>query len=317
MDLKNAIKEHGLALGLDRIGFARAEALPGDSLREWLASGCSAGMEWMAGRVEMRLDPRLMLPGARTVIVMAANYFPPGDNPGDCRMDPRLARIARYALGDDYHVVLRSRLKSLLAFIRTLAPAAEARICVDSAPIWEKEWARRAGIGWRGKHSLIIAPGLGSWITLGEIVTDLELEPDQPVPDLCGACTLCMESCPAGALTSPSTLDARRCIAYHTIESADDIPAAVRTAMGNRIFGCDICQAACPWNLKWAVPAADPSFHPRPHWQNAPLAELARWPEERFIAAAQRSPLQRRGYAGFIRSVRAAIANLQELPPLP
>lgn len=308
MDLKSVILERAFSLGFDRIGFARAEALLDHALRGWLEKGFNAEMAWMAARLPMRLDPRVMMPGARTVIVAAANYFTKGESSGD----PRLACIARYALGDDYHRVLKDRLKELLVFIRTLAPGVQARICVDAAPIWEKEWARRAGIGWRGKHSLIIAPELGSWILLGEIVTSLDLEPDQPIPDRCGSCTLCLEACPTGALIAPSTLDARRCIAYHTIESGAAIPEAVRRAMGNRIFGCDICQSVCPWNLLWAVPADAPSFHPRPHWRNAPLAELVHWPEERFTAAAHRSPLQRRGYAGFIRNVEAALANLHE-----
>lgn len=308
MDLKSAIREQGLALGLDRIGFARAEVLPGEALKNWLQKGYNAEMAWMAARLPMRLDPRVLMPGARTVIVAATNYFSPGEGSGD----PRLACIARYALGEDYHRVLGRRLKKLLVFIRTLAPGVEARICVDSAPIWEKEWARLAGIGWRGRHSLIIAPQLGSWITLGEIVISLDLEPDQPLSDRCGSCTLCLEACPTGALIAPSTLDARRCSAYHTIESGAAIPEAVRRAMANRVFGCDICQSVCPWNRQWAVPAADPCFHPRPHWQNAPLAELALWPEERYSAAAQHSPLQRRGYDGFIRNVEAALANLHE-----
>jgi len=308
MDLKSVILERAFSLGFDRIGFARAEALPGEALKIWLEKGCNAEMAWMAARLPMRLDPRVMLPGARTVIVAAANYFTKGESSGD----PRLACIARYALGDDYHHVLKDRLKELLVFIRTLAPGVEARICVDAAPIWEKEWARRAGTGWRGKPSLIIAPELGSWILLGEIVTSLDLEPDQPIPDRCGSCTLCLEACPTGALIAPCTLDARRCIAYHTIESGDAIPDAVRRAMGNRIFGCDICQSVCPWNIRWAVPANDPSFHPRPHWRNAPLAELALWTEGRFAAAVHRSSMQRRGYAGFIRNVEAALANLHE-----
>ena len=227
MDLKSVILERAFSLGFDRIGFARAEALLDHALRGWLEKGFNAEMAWMAARLPMRLDPRVMMPGARTVIVAAANYFTKGESSGD----PRLACIARYALGDDYHRVLKDRLKELLVFIRTLAPGVQARICVDAAPIWEKEWARRAGIGWRGKHSLIIAPELGSWILLGEIVTSLDLEPDQPIPDRCGSCTLCLEACPTGALIAPSTLDARRCIAYHTIESGAAIPEAVRRAM--------------------------------------------------------------------------------------
>ncbi|HNW60880.1 MAG TPA: tRNA epoxyqueuosine(34) reductase QueG [bacterium] len=305
MELKSAIVERARSLGFDRIGFARAEALPGGVLQQRLAMDYYSGLGWMAERLEMRLDPRRLLPGARTVIVAAITYYAAEEPPEA----PHLARVSRYAWGEDYHRVIRKRLKALLAFVRECAPGVQGRLCVDAAPIMEKEWARRAGIGWVGKHSLVLAPGLGSWIFLGEIVTDLEVEPDQPVAERCGACTLCLEACPTGALVAPYTLDTQRCLACLTIETEVDLPEEVRRALGNRVFGCDICQSVCPWNRKWAVPAADPVFQPRPLWLSAGLEELAAWSPEQFAAAAKGSPLQRRSYAGFMRMVRAAQAN--------
>ena len=306
MKLKAFIINQAHTLGFDRIGFARAESLPEEPLQRWLADGYHDGMAWMAERLPMRLDPQRLLPGARSVIVVAVNYFSAEIPPEE----PHLARIARYAQVEDYHLVVKRRLKLLLECIRQLAPSIDTRICVDAAPIWEKEWARRAGIGWRGKHSLIIAPELGSWIVLGEIVTTLELPPDEPLPDRCASCTLCMEACPTGALVAPCTLDCRRCIAYHTIESSVAIPDEVQKAMGNRIFGCDICQSVCPWNHTWAHPADEALFAPPSLWPPSSLLELDGWSEERFSRAAHRTPLQRRGYDGFRRNLQAALKNL-------
>jgi epoxyqueuosine reductase len=308
MDLKAYIIEQARTLGFDRIGFAGVEPLPEEPLQRWLANDYHDGMAWMGERLAMRLDPEVMMPGARTVIVLAANYFS-AQEPTE---DPRLARIARYAWGEDYHRVLQKRLKTLLTRIREIEPAAEGRLCVDSAPIMEKEWARRAGIGWRGKNSLILAPELGSWIFLCEIVTNLELPPDHPVEERCGSCTKCLEACPTGALVAPYIVDTRRCLACLTIETEEEIPAEYHQALGNRVFGCDICQEACPWNRQWARPVGDPAFHPRPHWLSTPLTELITWSETQFREAARHSPLQRRGYDGFVRNVKAALQNLPE-----
>lgn len=287
MDLKAALCAEARSLGLDRIGFARADALPGAVLQERLTRGYYRGMPWMAERLMLRLDPRLLLPGARTVIVAAVNYYSAQEPPEA----PHLARVSRYAWGEDYHRVIKRRLKALLRSIRDLAPGVQGRLCVDAAPILEKEWARRAGIGWVGKHSLVIAPELGSWIFLGEIVTDHELAPDAPVAEQCGGCSRCIEACPTGALVAPYTLDPRRCLAYQTIESREAIPEELRPALGNRVFGCDICQSVCPWNRRWAAPAADAVFSARPHWRATPLTELATWTPEQYAAATQGSPL--------------------------
>ncbi len=308
MDLKAALCAEARSLGFDRIGFAQADALPGAVLQERLARGYYRGMPWMAERLMLRLDPRLLLPGARTVITAAVNYYSAQEPPEATH----LARVSRYAWGEDYHRVIKRRLKALLGSLREWVPEVQGRLCVDAAPILEKEWARRAGIGWVGKHSLVIAPELGSWIFLGEIVTDLELAPDAPVAEQCGGCSRCLEACPTGALVAPYALDPRRCLAYQTIESREAIPEELRPALGNRVFGCDICQSVCPWNQRWAAPAADAVFSARPHWRATPLTELAIWTPEQYAAAAQGSPLQRREYAAFMGAVAAALKNQLE-----
>jgi epoxyqueuosine reductase len=308
-DLKSFIITRSLALGFDQIGMSPAEPLPGHRLQTWLADGCHGEMAYMTNHQDLRLDPCRLLPGATTVLVLAANYY----TPFPLTTDPSQGAISRYAWGKDYHDVLRKRLQQLVKEIQTQAPETKSRVFVDSAPVLEKEWAIRAGIGWMGKHSCIISPKFGSWIFLAEIILDLELPADEPIKNRCGSCRLCVEACPTGALVRPYVVDSRKCISYLTIEQAADrgIPAELQLKMANRIFGCDVCQSVCPWNNKLAKPTQDPSFFPKPQFLNAPLAELVQWSEEKYSQLATQSPIKRAKYAGFIRNVQAALANLK------
>lgn len=305
MDLKRHIIDHARRLGFDHVGFAAADALPAEPLDAWLDQGFHGTMQYMNNHRAMRLDPRVMLPGARSLIVVAVNYY----TPFEPAIAPDQACISRYAWGDDYHLLIRKRLKSLLAYIHDLVPTVEGRLCVDSAPVLEKAWAVRAGIGWMGKHSCIISPRLGSWIFLGELITNLELAADTAVQDRCGSCRLCLQACPTGAIVAPAVIDSRRCLSYLTIEHKGEIPAPYRPALGNRIFGCDICQQVCPWNQKKATATTEPALAPRPVWQNAPLTELAAWSEEVFNDNVRQSALKRMRYEGFIRNVAAGVEN--------
>ncbi len=306
-EISSFIVQRATLLGFNQVGFAPVTPLSGEKLHEWLAREYHGEMAYMANHRDLRLNPALLLPGAQTVVVLATNYY----TPFTASPDPEIGAISRYAWGTDYHHTLRKRLKILLAEIHALEPQAQGRVFVDSAPILEKEWALRSGIGWMGKHSCIISPQFGSWIFLAEIVLNLPLEPTSPIKNRCGQCRLCMDACPTGALLEPFVLDSRRCLSYLTIELKADrpIPEEFHSAMANRIFGCDVCQEVCPWNNKPAKPTRDESFFPRPGLFNQPLTKLANWCEKDFSAQVRQSPIKRTGYAGWMRNVQAALKN--------
>ena len=304
--LAAAIKSEAEALGFDQAGIAAAEPLDGRHLHEWLADGCHGGMAWMARNPEMRLNPALLLPGCRSVLMTASSYYGPAPQPG-----AGTGIIARYARGEDYHFVLRRKLRELVRRIQLLAPGTAARICIDSAPLHEKSWAVRAGIGWQGKNTLIISPQAGSLIVLGALLLDIELEPDAGQAGQCGRCRRCIKACPTGALSEPGRLDARRCLAYYTIEhsSAGPIPDEIAQRMGRRIFGCDICQEVCPFNRQPLRHSREPAFAPRPLSLQTPLAQLAALSEGEFAAAFDRTPVIRATWSGFLRQVQTALAQ--------
>ena len=264
-------------------------------------------MQWMAKDPERRADPRKILPGCQSIICVGMNYWTdiqPEEGPG-------YGRIARYAWGKDYHHLLQKRLKNLEQSISEFAPESTTRSYVDTGPIMEKIWAQRAGLGWIGKHSNLVSPTLGSWLLLGEILTTLELEPDEPGSDLCGTCTLCIRACPTQAITEPYIVDATKCISYLTIEYRDDlnsIPQELRSQMGNRIFGCDDCQLVCPWN-KFAQPTAEGDFAPRHGFDDESLVVLFRWSEAEWASATEGSALRRVGYQGWLRNLAVALGN--------
>src|SRR5688572_2026501 len=263
----SSIKDKARDLGFDLCGIAPADSFPELAfLREWLQRGYAGTMEWMARSADRRADVRHVVPGARSVIVTGTLYNT--DRPYSSDLPADVARISRYAWGDDYHEVLKRRLDALLDWIRaSLAPSELERFAacgyVDTGPIQERVYAQYAGLGWIGKNTCLINRELGSWLFLSAIISDLPLAPDAPALDHCGRCTLCIDACPTGAITAPYQLDARRCLSYLTIENKREIPDEYRDALAAHAYGCDICQDVCPWNRKAAV-TSDPPWRPRP-----------------------------------------------------
>src|SRR5687767_6670396 len=265
MSISQAIKREARYLGFDAVGITSVLPDPPahgllDRLQEWLRRGYHGTMAWMARDPDRRAHPQIVLPGCRSIISLGMNY-----DSGLRAFEGRgHGRIARYAWGKDYHGVLGDRLALLENKVRDLAPEAITRSYVDTGPVMEKAWAQQAGLGWIGKHSNLVSAQYGSWLLLGEILTTLALDPDEPGTDLCGSCTLCLKACPTGAIAEPYVVDARKCISYLTIElhkPDDRIPDELAGRMGNRIFGCDDCLDVCPYNVN-ASPAAEPAFQP-------------------------------------------------------
>ncbi|MDD2663592.1 MAG: tRNA epoxyqueuosine(34) reductase QueG [Dechloromonas sp.] len=302
--LKEGIRAAGRALGFSALGVARAD--PGEAavagLRDWLATGRHGDMDYMARHAELRADPRLLHPGTLTVISAAVDYLPHRKSVDD----PAAAAISRYAQGRDYHKVVRGRLQKLADAIGELAGPFGYRVFSDSAPVMEVEFARQAGLGWRGKHTLLLSRE-GSWRFLGEIYTDLPLEPDAPVTGHCGHCRACLDACPTGAIVAPYEVDARRCISYLTIELAGPIPEPMRPLIGNRIYGCDDCQTCCPWNRFARL--GDPEFAPRHGLDSATLVDLLAWSEEEFSTRLAGNPIRRIGHERWLRNIAVALGN--------
>jgi len=269
--------------------------------------GYHGTMQWMAKDPERRTDPRKILPGCQSIICVGMNYWTdiqPEEGPG-------YGRIARYAWGKDYHRLLQKRLKNLEQSISEFAPESTTRSYVDTGPVMEKIWAQRAGLGWIGKHSNLVSPTFGSWLLLGEVLTTLELEPDEPGTDLCGTCTLCIRACPTQAIIEPYIVDATKCISYLTIEYREDlntISPELRSQMGNRIFGCDDCLDACPYNVN-ASPTKETAFLPTPLTRSPKLTQLSQMNEESFGNTFQGSPIRRPKHSGFQRNIQVALSN--------
>jgi epoxyqueuosine reductase len=298
------VKARAVELGFDQVGIAPVDALSErDRYLEWIAQHYEGTMGYMARRVEERLDPMKYLAGAKTVVVVAKNYYtdPPAGGP------PDRGFISRYAWGEDYHHVLGRKLEELAQELRD--QGAKAKVCVDTAPVLEKAWAQAAGIGWQGKHSNVISKEFSSWIFLGEILTDAELAYDAPfAKGHCGMCTRCIDVCPTGAIVAPYVVDARLCISYLTIEHRGVIPRELRPKMGNLIFGCDLCQDVCPWN-RFAKKVEEPGFWPREGNYLPALAELAGLSNEEFRRRFRGSPVLRAKRSGFVRNVVIALGN--------
>ncbi|HKA24274.1 MAG TPA: tRNA epoxyqueuosine(34) reductase QueG [Candidatus Eisenbacteria bacterium] len=308
------MKSRARALGAGAVGIARVDeespALDAHRLRRWLASGFAADLAYMTRGVERRSDPRLSLPGARSVIVLAFDYaFPSRDAEDEStRRAHGAARIARYARGRDYHRVVPKRLWALAEWLREERPGTNARAYVDTGPVLERAWAARAGVGWTGKHTLMLAADQGSWFVLGVLLTDCPLAPDRPLEDRCGRCTRCLDACPTGAIVAPYQVDARRCISYLTIERRGAIPLELRPLIGERVFGCDDCQDACPWNrLAAESPIAD--FRPRGDLLERPLVSWLDLDEAAFQARFRGTALARARRDGFLRNVCVALGN--------
>jgi epoxyqueuosine reductase len=309
------IRELALACGFELAGVARAASAPNFTrYQEWVAAGFAGQMGYLSDhRAALRDDARKLLPSARSVICVGKVYNAPA--PYSTRFEePERAWIARYAWGDDYHDVVRRGLERLDAMLRDRAShvraSYESRICVDTAPLLERSYARAAGLGWIGKNTCLINQQAGSWFFLGELLTSFEIEPDSPPPARCGSCTRCIDACPTAAIVPAGdgfALDARRCISYFTIELRSAIPEAWRGAMGRQIFGCDICQDVCPWNRRAAV-TNDVEFAPREF--APPLEKLAALSESEFRAMFRGSPVTRARYAGFLRNVAVAMGSI-------
>lgn len=301
--LKQDIRQWGRELGFSVIGFASAEPIDDAGYLGWLAAGYHGDMDYMARNLDKRPRPGELLPGTRTIITARLDYHQ-GELP---RPTPETAIVSRYALGRDYHKVMRNRLQKLAERIAGATGPFLHRAFSDSAPVMEVELAGRAGLGWRGKHTLLLSR-TGSWSFLGELYTDLALPPDAPDTDHCGRCTACLDHCPTRAFVAPYVLDARRCISYLTIEHAGPIPEDLRPLMGTRIYGCDDCQAACPWN-RFAQTTAITDFLPRNGLEHSTLAKLFAWTEAEFETRLAGSPIRRIGFERWLRNLAVALGN--------
>ncbi len=306
--LKENIRSLGQKLGFSAIGVARAEpdARAVARLRDWLAAGKHGDMDYMARHADLRARPAELHPGTLTVISAAVDYLPHAK----IADQPEQAAISRYAQGRDYHKVIRNRLQKLAEAIAAEIGPYGYRVFSDSAPVMEVEYAQQAGIGWRGKHTLLLSKE-GSWRFLGDIYCDLPLPPDAPIEPHCGTCTACIDACPTGAITAPYEVDARRCISYLTIELAGPIPSELRPLIGNRIYGCDDCQLYCPWNRFARLGDAD--FAPRHGLDSARLVELFAWDEATFNERLAGNPIRRIGHERWLRNIAVAIGNA---PPM-
>jgi epoxyqueuosine reductase len=309
------IKQWGRELGFQQIGIAEI-ALNDDAahLREWLAAQHHGEMGYMQRHGEKRWRPEQLVPGTLRAISVRMDYWPDeARDADDVLNDAQLAYVSRYALGRDYHKVLRTRLQSLADTITSQIGTHGYRVFVDSGPVLEKALARNAGLGWIGKHTNVLNRQAGSYFFLGEILTDLPLPVDTPVTPHCGTCTECIDICPTQAIIAPYTLDARRCISYLTIELRGAIPIEFRKAMGNRIYGCDDCQLVCPWN-KYAQATKERDFTPRHRLDCSTLVELFAWTEAEFLQRTEGSAIRRIGYECWLRNIAVALGNAPHSP---
>lgn len=299
-ELKKYIIDRAETLGFADVAFARAERMDEESrrLEEWLNNGRHGKMDYMENYFEKRVDPTKLVPGAKTVVVLAFNYYTEEE-----QKDPDAPKISKYALGRDYHRVLKKKLKKLFGEIEEEAGELNGRYFVDSAPVLERDWARRSGLGWMGKNTMIIHPKRGSYFFLAEMIFDLELPPDDPISDYCGTCRRCIEACPTDAIDEEGySMDGSRCISYLTIENKDEIPAEFEGDMENWMFGCDICQDVCPWN-SFSEEHDEPDFGPRMDILDMEEEDWHELTEETFDELFSGSAVRRTKYEGLKRNI--------------
>ena len=308
--LATNIKHWGKELGFQHVGFCDTQLEEAEGhLLSWLKAGYHGRMEYMARHGTKRSRPNELEPGTISVISVRMDYLPAeDDNPEHILSNPEQAYVARYALGRDYHKLLRQRLQKLSTRIEKEIGSFGYRVFTDSAPVLEKALAEKAGLGWIGKHSNLLAEQTGSWFFLGEIYTDLPLPTDTKSINHCGTCTSCIDICPTKAIVAPYTVDARLCISYLTIELREAIPVDLRPLIGNRIYGCDDCQLVCPWN-RFATPTPETDFLPRHKLDNITLLELFSWTEDEFLSNTEGSPIRRIGYECWLRNIAVALGN--------
>jgi epoxyqueuosine reductase len=323
--LAHSLKAEARRLGFDACGISAAQRLSEEEARlaQWLAAGRHASMRWMENHYDKRLDPRLLVDGARSVISVIHNYYHPDPAGAPASGVPatdqvpgagspeeggkRVGKISRYARGDDYHHVLKEKLFLLFEWLREEAGDVGGRAFVDSAPVMDKAWAARSGLGWIGKSTMLLNRQRGTFFFVGELIVDIDLPPDGPIPDYCGSCTRCLDACPTGALDAPYQIDANRCISYLTIEHrGSELPEGMSSELADWIFGCDICQDVCPWN-KFSRVSDEERFAPRPGLASTELREWAEIDLEEFRRLFKNSPVKRTKFEGFQRNVRAAL----------
>jgi len=313
--LRVELQQLAQQLGFGAVGIAELDlAADEQHLLRWLDQGCHGDMHYMARHGVLRSRPAQLVPGSVRAICVRQDYYPKEAAQAEQVLaDPTLGYVSRYALGRDYHKVLRGQLKRLAQQLLERIGPFGYRVCVDSAPVLEKALARNAGLGWIGKHTNLLSRDAGSWFFLGEILTDLPLPADAAPSEHCGSCTACIDICPTHAIIGPKQLDARRCVSYLTIEHHGSIPLELRPGLGNRIYGCDDCQLVCPWN-KFAHAAAHPDFKTRHNLDRAQLTELFAWTEAQFLERMRGSAILRIGYERWLRNIAVALGNA---PPSP
>lgn len=295
------IKDESKRLGFSSCGISKARFLSeeADNFEKWLTKGYQGSMSYLEKNIDKRLDPRLLVPGSKSVISLSYNYFPPKK-----LNEENNFIISKYAYGKDYHKVLKKKLKKLFASIREKIGEIEGRVFVDSAPIHERAWAKLSGLGWVGKNSLLINKNKGSYFFLAEIICDLELEYDEPVLNRCGSCTRCIDACPTDAITEAQVIDANKCISYLTIENKENIPEELNGSLTDSIFGCDICQDVCPWN-KRSTPHNEKEFLPNKELKKLKRKDWIEITEETFNKIFEGSAVKRTKYKGLTRNIKA------------
>lgn len=306
--LSKQIKEKAFQLGCDKVGIVPADVLTNEreKLVEWLKRGFHGEMKWMEREPEKRTDPRILFPSARSVVVVAVNYYTPHQHEDSNKS----GKISRYAWGDDYHDVVGEKLKALLDWIKDEMPQAEGKVCVDIQPMMDKAWAVRAGFGWIGKHTNLITQDYGSWVFIGELILNLELEYDtEQTGEHCGTCTLCIEACPTDAIVEPFLVDSNKCISHATIElRSESLPDDIVENLDGWLYGCDICQDVCPWN-RFQQETDEMRFEPRVGNINAGLEELLNLNHEEYVIRFRRSAIKRAKLSGLKRNAKAVLSS--------
>lgn len=311
VSLTEKIRKKALNVGFHKVGIVRAEPLTHEKehLIEWLNSNYNAEMRWLEREPEKRTDPKLIFPEAKSLIAVALNYYTPHQH----QEDSDKGKVSRYAWGDDYHNIMQEKLRELLAWIKAKNPEAEGKVCCDIQPIMDKAWAVRAGLGWIGKHSNLITKEYGSWVFLGELLLNLELEYDQFIePDHCGNCTACLDACPTGAIIQPYLVDSKRCLSYATIElRSPKLPNDIVENLDGWLYGCDICQEVCPWN-RFQKPTEEERFEPRKDNVSPNLKEILKLSHEEYVERFRGSAMKRAKVSGLQRNAQALLENISE-----